>query len=400
MTSSVGPDVFLPTQRKWVSVKGPTSDGDDTAKSFVVVTYNILADFHVKADTYPYLLPGHRTIDERHPRLLKEFQHHGDADVICLQEVNGKYFEEVLAPAMLEFGYEGLHGNKALGVDEGVATFYRPSRFELKRHKVSYFKDQIQEEISKRQLPSSQSEAILERTLRETVTMYLQLGCKRTGQALTVGNVHAFWMNHIAMDVIALQIALAANTLAQFAGDGNSALILCGDFNTEPHMPAYQLLREGCLSDQSVEKLRQFETVSKESPEKSFTLVDVMAESFQHLIPNFQSAYKTVIGTEVPFSQFHDTEGAEWKAQHQGDGEWMETDRDSEGATHQSTRPRGKRIKALDYLWFGSDTLVCNGALEMVAREVLEELYACPNAVFPSDHLLMKAQFRFKGAVP
>ena len=64
------------------------------------------------------------------------------------------------------------------------------------------------------------------------------------------------------------QIALAANTLAQFAGDSNSALILCGDFNTEPHMPAYQLLSDGGLSDHSIETLRKFEIQAKSSPAK------------------------------------------------------------------------------------------------------------------------------------
>ncbi|XP_038047922.1 CCR4-Not complex 3'-5'-exoribonuclease subunit Ccr4-like [Patiria miniata] len=400
MASSPESDKFLPTQRSWVSAKSGSASDDDIADSFVVVTYNILADCHVGAETYPYLPPGYRTIEERHPRLLKELKHHGEADVICLQEVNGKYFKEVLEPALSALGYKGFHANKALGVDEGVATFYKPSRFELEGRKVVYFKDQIQEEISHMSLPIDQSEAILERTLKETVTMFSDFRCKRTGRVLKLGNVHAFWMNHIAMDVITLQIALAANMLAQFADDNkNSALILCGDFNTEPHMPAYQLLRDGRLSDQSVETLRKFDVVPKDSPNESFTLVDLMAASFQHGIQHFQSAYKTIMGVEIPFSQFHDPQGIEWKEQHQlEDNVQPETDDVTHG-DDQSTRPRGKRIKALDYLWFSAETLQCDGALEMVAREVLDNLYACPNTVFPSDHLLMKAKFHLTDVV-
>ncbi|XP_071809418.1 uncharacterized protein [Asterias amurensis] len=378
-------DKLLPIKRQWINADQSASSSE---QSFVIVSYNILADCHVTSETYPYLLKGYRTMDERHPQLMMELNHHGDADMICLQEVNGQYFQETLHPALTQLGYEGIHCNKAHGIDEGSATFYKKSRFKLDAHRVVYFKDQVQENLSRmpRPLPSSQSEAITERTLKETVTMFLRLRCKETGRSISVGNIHPYWRNDVVMDVITLQIAYAINTLVDIADDTNSALILCGDFNTQPTMPAYQLLQDGQLNEESVKTLTQFRITSKSEPVEDFTLVDVMSGSYRHPIANFQSAYKQVMGNEVPFSQFHDTVGLAWKEKHQP-GFQSETS---------SNQPKGPKIKALDYIWFSSQTLDCEGALQMVDRDVIDSLYACPNQVFPSDHHLMKARFRFK----
>ena len=64
-------------------------------------------------------------------------------------KVNGRYFQETLHPALTQLGYEGIHCNKAHGIDEGSATFYKKSRFELDAHRVVYFKDQVHEVGSK-----------------------------------------------------------------------------------------------------------------------------------------------------------------------------------------------------------------------------------------------------------
>ena len=52
-------------------------------------------------------------------------------------------------------------------------------------------------------------------------------------------------------------------------------------------------------------------------------------------------------------------------------------------------------ISALDYFWYGSDTLKCDGVLEMIDERKIEQFHSAPNCVFPSDHLLMKAEFHF-----
>ena len=52
-------------------------------------------------------------------------------------------------------------------------------------------------------------------------------------------------------------------------------------------------------------------------------------------------------------------------------------------------------VRTLDYLWYSSDRLQCTGVEGVVKRDRITPFWACPNQVFPSDHFLMKAAFRF-----
>ena len=57
-----------------------------------------------------------------------------DGDIVCLQEVDPPYFEDILEGEMLHLGYKGLFVQKArcTGLQEGVALFYKWDRFDLK----------------------------------------------------------------------------------------------------------------------------------------------------------------------------------------------------------------------------------------------------------------------------
>ena len=52
-------------------------------------------------------------------------------------------------------------------------------------------------------------------------------------------------------------------------------------------------------------------------------------------------------------------------------------------------------IAPLDYFWYDSSRLKCTGVLEMIDESKIEQFHSAPNIVFPSDHLLMKAEFKF-----
>ena len=62
------------------------------------------------------------------------------------------------------------------------------------------------------------------------------------------------------------EISFAANALADLVSSyesrgGHVSHILCGDFNIEPHFPAYQLLKEGRLSEKEMEALKSVEYI-------------------------------------------------------------------------------------------------------------------------------------------
>ena len=75
----------------------------EPSKTFTVVSYNILADFHAQKDytgsSALWITPDHLSIGYRHKLLMRELLYL-DGDIVCLQEVGADYFNDVLRPAM------------------------------------------------------------------------------------------------------------------------------------------------------------------------------------------------------------------------------------------------------------------------------------------------------------
>lgn len=104
------------------------------------VSYNILADTYAQTDfsrtvLYPYCAPYALEIDYRQNLIQKELTGY-NADLICLQEVDRAVFTDSLVPALEAFGLEGVFRIKQ---HEGLATFYRKSKFNLlSQHDISF----------------------------------------------------------------------------------------------------------------------------------------------------------------------------------------------------------------------------------------------------------------------
>ena len=84
--------------RKFVSNPNLAPDCDQSQK-FTLVSYNILADCHIRKDSYPWQEEGKSRMEFRHKRLLQELQYL-DADIVCLQEVEPDYYNNILAPTL------------------------------------------------------------------------------------------------------------------------------------------------------------------------------------------------------------------------------------------------------------------------------------------------------------
>ena len=54
-----------------------------------------------------------------------------NADILCLQEVDRKVFENDLEPVLRHHGLEGVFARKGGQTDEGEACFFRSARFRL-----------------------------------------------------------------------------------------------------------------------------------------------------------------------------------------------------------------------------------------------------------------------------
>ena len=99
-----------------------------------VVSYNILADTYVDSDTgrgilFKYCADFALKFDYRKHLILKELLGY-KADIICLQEVDAKFFKKDLSLLLKNLdNMEGLYAEKSANVREGVACFFRKSRF-------------------------------------------------------------------------------------------------------------------------------------------------------------------------------------------------------------------------------------------------------------------------------
>lgn len=72
---------------------------NDVSRQFTVVSYNILADCHLKRSDYSFTQPQFLDIGYRHKRMMKELVYL-NGDVVCMQEVGPEYYTGVLEPAM------------------------------------------------------------------------------------------------------------------------------------------------------------------------------------------------------------------------------------------------------------------------------------------------------------
>jgi 2',5'-phosphodiesterase len=104
------------------------------------VSYNVLADTYAQTDfsrtvLYPYCAPYALELDYRQNLIQKELAGY-NADLICLQEVDRAVFTDSLVPALDAFGLQGVFRIKQ---HEGLATFYRRSKFSLlSQHDISF----------------------------------------------------------------------------------------------------------------------------------------------------------------------------------------------------------------------------------------------------------------------
>ncbi|XP_071511598.1 uncharacterized protein [Diadema antillarum] len=380
-------------RRRWAweqSCGGDNSDANST--DFTLMTYNILADCHVKG-WYPYCPRDAYKMADRHRQLIVEISHH-DPDIVCLQEVGPVYFAEQLYPAMISLGYAGSHFNKVRGVQEGGATFYKRERFQKVEERGVVFNELVTKACRTANLLPAVQDGIRAYTSQGHLVLLTKLQDDVTKRTISVGNTHLLFDEYRNIDINTLQAGLAMNSLIEFAGGVDCPHVLCGDFNQEPTMTGYQLMRDGKLDTDGERIIREY-SVGKGELNKS--LIDFLPACFRHPSSSVKSAYKTVVGEEVSFSNY---EG--WPAHVRlppnkvNQGPPTKKRREEKYVIHDETYNADQLfIAALDYQWYSSDTLKCKATLEMVREDEIHQFYACPNKDFPSDHLSILSRYGF-----
>ncbi|TDH72254.1 uncharacterized protein CCR75_003267 [Bremia lactucae] len=368
---------------------------------FRVLTYNVLAEIYATRQMYPYCPVWALNWSFRRELLKRELQSY-NADILCLQEVQGDHFKTFFAPLMDEWGYEGWYLKKAresMGLEgkvDGCALFFKRSRFILKeRYPVDFnelannFLSQVQTEYDlKYQGPSMAAREkylatlnkMRQRLLRDNVAQIAVLEVvptsnevvlrkSQSGPLMCIANVHIF-SNPKFPDVKMWQTSMLEKQLERVTLRRNLPTILCGDFNSEPTSAVYEFMTQN--------------HVSLHHPDIQYApsqLANIYAslDLEQHI--GFASAYASIFGAEPEYTNY--TGGRSFVSA-------------SILISWYSVLGRWKGV--LDYVWYTPETLMPFAGLRVHPPQVLEGFSktALPNCQFLSDHVPLCLDFSFK----
>lgn len=213
---------------------------------------------------------------------------------------------------------------------------------------------------------SGEGKRALQRLLRDNVAQVVSLqiiadahGAPVSGRQggssppeLLVCNTHLFWDPEFG-DVKLWQTHMLVRELESMCAANGTPLVLCGDFNSEPHTAVSKLLGRNAASGQT-RSLLQVEDM----PHDPVGVLPPREELCHGLM--LASSYASVMGRDPEFTNF--TEG------------------------YQGT---------LDYIWYTADSLVPVAALDIPSGKSLKEYSSkpLPNEQWPSDHLCLCTDF-------
>ncbi|KAJ0063101.1 hypothetical protein NL108_012565, partial [Boleophthalmus pectinirostris] len=214
-----------------------------TEMDFSVMSYNILSQDLLEANQDLYTHCPLEVLEWSYrSRLLLEEIHKWAPDILCLQEVQENHFYQQFYPVLTQMGYTCVYKRRTGTKTDGCATCYRSSCFtELSIIEVEYFRTEIE-------LLDRHNVAIIV-LLRPMIIQGSEV--KAQGPPLCVANTHLLFnprRGDIKLAQLAILLAEIDKVVKSCKRNGeNCNIVLCGDFNSVPHTPLYQLITEGDL---------------------------------------------------------------------------------------------------------------------------------------------------------
>lgn len=218
--------------------------------SMRVMSYNILAARYVTTDRYPFC-PTYALMEAyRAKQILREVEG-CDPDVIGYQEISIDMFEgnTLLGGLLRERGYAGHHvvitgkqgevchlggasGQEVRGEFEGVALFYKTSRYQCLEVIPLRFNS-----IAQRDKSLLPAERFRVQIPSHNVALVLVLQDKESNNVTIVGTLHASWDTVQKPECQQYQVHHLAAQIEDLKGMyeniGDTSVVLCGDFNAE-----------------------------------------------------------------------------------------------------------------------------------------------------------------------
>nr|XP_061798250.1 protein angel homolog 1-like [Nerophis lumbriciformis] len=229
--------------------KSSTEDSETPAPfkkpfmDFTVMSYNILAQDLLEANIELYKHCPREVLEWSYRcSLLLEEIHKWAPDILCLQEVQENHYQTQLYPVLTQMGYNCVYKRRTGNKTDGCATCYRSSRFsEVSVMPIEFFRPQT--EILNRHNVGIVS------VLRPVV--YQDSKIRAKGSLLCVANTHLLFnprRGDVKLAQLAILLAEINSVVKSWKAKGEHCnVIMCGDFNSLPHKPLYQLITTGEL---------------------------------------------------------------------------------------------------------------------------------------------------------
>ncbi|XP_041810095.1 protein angel homolog 1 isoform X1 [Chelmon rostratus] len=214
-----------------------------SSMEFTVMSYNILAQDLLEANQELYTHCPLEVLDwsYRCSLLLEEIMK-WTPDILCLQEVQENHYHEHLYPVLSQMGYTCVYKRRTGTKTDGCATCYRSSCFsKLSVTLLEFFRPETE-------LLDRHNVGIV-LLLQPVVTRGSEVKAK--GPPLCVANTHLLFnprRGDVKLAQLAIMLAEIDSVVKSCKAKGEHCnLILCGDFNSVPKMPLYQLITTGEL---------------------------------------------------------------------------------------------------------------------------------------------------------
>lgn len=260
----VGPGP-CPFETRHCFTKQPLRDN-----SWRIVSYNILADLYADTDysrthLFPYCPAYALKADYRKQLIIKEILGY-NADIICLQEVDVKFFNFDLQHILEDDqqAFKGLLAQKGI-CGEGVATFYNFKRFDLLETRNFNIGENIRVLTIFRDLwqKIQTNEKLAERICDRSTTLQLTLlKMKECEHYLLVANTHLYFhpdADHIRLLQFGLSMLYIEDMYRKLIiqlnlnEENQLAVVFSGDFNSVPECGIFRLMTEGFVEDDFID---------------------------------------------------------------------------------------------------------------------------------------------------
>lgn len=214
-----------------------SSAPETSGPRFKVLSYNVLAQRKLKGPKYGYCDGADINWRQRKQRLLKEVLAQ-EPDVLCLQEVDN--YDLWWQPQLSRAGYDGIYTKRGRRHEDGVATFYSRSKFQLFRSETIDFNNAG--EFLGEERPSC-------RLQQDNVGIIVAIQPWEDSDhpsALVITNVQL--VSPSTADLINVQrkqVLMLVRTVERFNADFQLPVIMCGSFNFLQQSELYTLVTRG-----------------------------------------------------------------------------------------------------------------------------------------------------------